>query len=88
MAPFRDRRIEVHAEIDFRAATFVVRDQGPGFDTSELTREINPEDMMRIGGRGLLLIRAFMDEVNHNETGNQITMIKRGRDNKHTDRTA
>jgi anti-sigma regulatory factor (Ser/Thr protein kinase) len=80
--------IEVHEEIDFRAATFAVRDEGPGFDTSDLGREVNPEDMMRIGGRGLLLIRAFMDEVEHNETGNRITMIKRGPENRSTDQTA
>jgi CheY-like chemotaxis protein len=80
LTPFRDRRIEVHAQVDSQGATIVVKDEGPGFDTSSLNREINPEDLMRIGGRGLLLIRAFMDEVRHNETGNRITMIKRSRD--------
>ena len=33
---------------------------------------------MRVGGRGLLLIRTFMDEVTHNEKGNVITMVKYG----------
>jgi len=32
---------------------------------------------MRVGGRGMLLIRTFMDEVSHNPTGNQITLVKR-----------
>ena len=58
----------------------MVEDDGPGFDTSKMTAEIDPEDLLRIGGRGLLLIRAFMDEVQHNGTGNRITMIKRSRD--------
>ena len=31
----------------------------------------------RVYGRGLLLIRTFMDEVSHNDEGNEITMIKR-----------
>jgi anti-sigma regulatory factor (Ser/Thr protein kinase) len=30
-----------------------------------------------IGGRGLFLIRLFMDEVRHNERGNEITLIRR-----------
>ena len=33
---------------------------------------------MRIGGRGMLLIRTFMDEVTHNLEGNRITLVKRG----------
>jgi anti-sigma regulatory factor (Ser/Thr protein kinase) len=34
--------------------------------------------LFRVGGRGLLLIRTFMDEVTFNEVGNQITLVKRG----------
>ena len=79
LEPYRARRIELEARIDRNAATYKISDEGPGFDTSSLDRPIEPEDLLRIGGRGLLLIRAFMDEVHHNDEGNQITMIKRGR---------
>ena len=34
---------------------------------------------MRIGGRGMLLIPTFMDEVAHNPTGNRITLVKRAK---------
>ena len=34
---------------------------------------------MRIGGRGMLLIRTFMDEVIHNAAGNEITLVKHPR---------
>ena len=57
----------------------MVRDEGPGFDTSILDRPIDPEDIMRIGGRGFLLIRTFMDEVSFNPDGNRITLINYGR---------
>jgi CheY-like chemotaxis protein len=79
LPPYRDRRVEVHARIDPTAASFVIQDEGPGFDTAKLDRPLDPEDLLRIGGRGLLLIRAFMDEMQHNETGNRITLIKRSR---------
>jgi len=36
-----------------------------------------PENLERVGGRGLLLIRTFMDKVNHNERGTSISMLKR-----------
>jgi anti-sigma regulatory factor (Ser/Thr protein kinase) len=53
-----------------------VSDDGPGFDTAIFDRPVQAEDLNRIGGRGLLLIRTFMDKVSFNTTGNQITMVK------------
>ena len=76
---YRHRRIRVHARLDRDEAAFTIEDEGPGFDTSILDRPIEAEDLMRIGGRGMLLIRTFMDEVVHNPKGNRITLIKRSR---------
>jgi DNA-binding NarL/FixJ family response regulator len=76
-APYSERRVEVHSSVDRHGARFVIRDEGPGFDTTALLRPIDEESLLRVGGRGLLLIRAFMDEVQHNESGNSITLIKR-----------
>ncbi|HEX2661032.1 MAG TPA: ATP-binding protein, partial [Polyangia bacterium] len=35
-----------------------------------------PQNLDRRTGRGLFLIRTFMDEVRHNAAGNEITMVK------------
>ncbi|MGZ3356273.1 MAG: ATP-binding protein [Isosphaeraceae bacterium] len=51
--------------------------RAPGFDTSRFDQPIDHEDLVMIGGRGLLLIRTFMDEVVFNAAGNSITMVKR-----------
>ncbi len=77
IVPYRQRRVHVRATVDRHSATFVIRDEGPGFDVSRLDQLIDSEDLMRIGGRGLLLIRTFMDEVKYNSTGNEITLVKR-----------
>jgi CheY-like chemotaxis protein len=74
--PYRDRRIHVEARLDRESATYTIEDEGPGFDTSSLDQPIDPEDLMRIGGRGMLLIRTFMDEVSHNVAGNKIILVK------------
>lgn len=76
-APYRDRKIYVHAELSNDAAKFVIRDEGPGFDTSMLPERGDPHLLEREGGRGLVLIRSFMDEVRFNELGNEVTLIKR-----------
>ena len=55
----------------------VVRDEGPGFDPATLPDPTDPAQLERTTGRGLLLIRAYMDEVAFNGAGNQITLTKR-----------
>ena len=48
-----------------------------GFDVLRHRRERFAEVLERPCGRGLMLIRTFMDQVYHNESGNEITMLKR-----------
>ena len=78
LSPYRERRVHVHAKLSASEAVYVVGDDGPGFDTSKLPDRNDPASLEKASGRGLLLIRTFMDEVKFNAAGNQITMIKRG----------
>jgi CheY-like chemotaxis protein/anti-sigma regulatory factor (Ser/Thr protein kinase) len=75
--PYSGRRVHVHACLARNKAVYVVRDEGPGFDPSAMPDPSDPANLERVGGRGLMLIRTFMDEVAHNASGNQITMLKR-----------
>jgi len=63
--------------MDAAAAVFAVRDEGPGFDVSGIPDPTDPENMLKPSGRGLLLIRTFMDEATHNAAGNEITLVRR-----------
>jgi CheY-like chemotaxis protein len=75
--PYQDRRVHVYAKESHREAYYVVRDEGPGWDPTTLPDPTDPSNIDKPSGRGLLLIRTFMDEVHHNKSGNEITMIKR-----------
>jgi anti-sigma regulatory factor (Ser/Thr protein kinase) len=75
--PYKERRVTVQMHASLDTATIVIRDEGPGFDLSSLRDPTDPENLEKAGGRGLLLINAFMDEVRHNEKGNEITMVKK-----------
>ncbi len=76
LAPFRERRVKVRAALTRSEATFVIRDEGKGFDPALLPDPTDPANLGRVHGRGLLLIQTFMDRVEHNDSGNEITMIK------------
>jgi CheY-like chemotaxis protein len=75
--PYRDRRVHVRATLSRSEAIYVVEDEGPGFDRATVTDPTDPANLERIGGRGLMLIRTFMDEVEYNQKGNRITLRKR-----------
>lgn len=77
MEPFRDRRVMVTARFTREELTFIIGDEGPGFDPNILPDPTDPSNLGKISGRGLLLIQTFMDRVKHNDKGNEITMSKR-----------
>jgi CheY-like chemotaxis protein len=80
-SPYRDRRIHFHVSVSTEEARFVIRDEGPGFKPGEVPDCTEAENLERESGRGLLLMRTFMDEVDFNPMANQVTLVKR-RENK------
>lgn len=61
-----------------------VRDEGPGFDPDTLPDPLAPENMLKSSGRGIFLIRNFMDEMRLQrapEGGMEMVMIKRAQPN-------
>jgi anti-sigma regulatory factor (Ser/Thr protein kinase) len=82
--PFASRRVQVTCDCRADRVVYVIRDEGPGFDVGALPPpDAWPAD--RISGRGMLLIRAYMDRVEHNARGNEIRLTKHLR---HTDDAA
>ena len=72
-----DIRFEVYSD----SLRVVVRDYGEGFDASKLPDPTVPENILKVNGRGVHLIRALMDEVEINplDVGTEVIMVKRKR---------
>lgn len=75
-SPYSDRRIFVDAQCTPTTFQCVIRDEGNGFDPTRLPDPFSEESLERTTGRGLTLIRSFMDEVQFNERGNEVMLIK------------
>ncbi len=75
-----DPNKHITASFETTADALIVRitDQGPGLDPDTLPDPLAPENILRGSGRGIFLIRAFMDEVNFRQLhpGTELTLIK------------
>lgn len=76
--PYADRRVLCTARESAERIEYVIKDEGPGFDPSVLPDPRAPENILSVSGRGLLLMRTFMDDVRYNDRGNQVTLSKAG----------
>lgn len=75
--PYASRKAYVIAEFNHDGCRWTIRDEGRGFNPDDLPDPLDPANLQRASGRGLLLIRTFMDDISFNETGSEITMIRR-----------
>jgi len=75
--PYCNRRIYVHASFSQEGIAVNIQDEGEGFDPDSLPDPTEPGYLERPSGRGILLMRAFMDEVTFTEKANEVTLFKR-----------
>ncbi len=74
--PYSERKVTIHYMLEQEKVSYVLRDEGPGFDYNRLPDPKNPENFDKPGGRGLLMMTSFCDEVYWNKKGNQVTLVK------------
>ena len=77
------KRVTVAFEVTPESLSVSVRDEGKGLDPGGIPDPLAPENLLKQSGRGIFLIRAFMDEVRFRsmDPGTEITLIKRVRGN-------
>lgn len=77
-SPYKDRRVTVTASITPRQMKVEVTDEGKGFDPASLPDPTDPENLLKPHGRGVLMMKLFLDSIQWNDRGNRVTMIKNG----------
>ena len=69
--------VRITADLSSKEARFTIEDEGEGFDVTGIPDPRDPENLFKTSGRGVLLIYNIMDEVEYNDRGNRLTMVKR-----------
>lgn len=71
------KNIRIAAEVSKTEARFTIEDEGEGFDVNNIPDPLDPQNLFKPSGRGVLFIYNIMDEVKYNERGNRLTMVKK-----------
>lgn len=73
------KKVHLSMEMAGNEMRVIVADEGAGFNQEELPDPLAPENILRGSGRGIFLVKAFMDEVHFRKLnpGTEITLIKR-----------
>jgi serine/threonine-protein kinase RsbW len=78
-----DKEIRIDYSVDSERIEISVTDDGEGFNLSDVPDPRYGENLYETEGRGLFLMRSYMDEVRFSEGGNRVHMIKfRGKTRK------
>jgi serine/threonine-protein kinase RsbW len=71
------KTVQLHYEVGRDCVVIEIADQGPGFDPQEVPDPTADENLEKPSGRGIMLMRAYMDEVRYSRDGRQLRMVKR-----------
>lgn len=69
--------VRITAEVSKKEARFTIEDEGEGFDVNNIPDPLDPQNLFKTSGRGVLFIYNIMDEVRYNDRGNRLTMVKK-----------
>jgi serine/threonine-protein kinase RsbW len=75
-----EKQVEVAFSDTQKGFEMTVRDFGEGFSVDEIPDPTDPENLLKVTGRGILFMRSFMDEVewtNNADGGTTVKMVKK-----------
>ena len=72
-----NKKVTVRFAVNDEKAVVIVRDEGPGFEPETIPDCTKPERLPLPNGRGIMLIRSYMDEVCYRDNGREIYFMKR-----------
>ena len=70
----KKKNVSLSASLLGEEIKFVISDQGDGFDYDNLPDPTAPENIDKVGGRGIFLIKHLADEIHFNNEGRTLEL--------------
>jgi serine/threonine-protein kinase RsbW len=71
----KNKNVTLTVESEENSLKFLIQDEGPGFDFNNLPDPTAPENLEKLGGRGIFLMKNLADEVNFHDEGRVAELI-------------
>jgi len=71
-----EKEVKVSYSVDSEKFELWIEDEGPGFDPQSIPDPRCGDNLYKPNGRGLLLMRSYMDVVEHDGRGNRVHMVR------------
>lgn len=73
-----EKMVEFSTIVDDNEFRLIVKDEGEGFDLSQVPDPTKSENLLKTSGRGIFYMKSFMDHVEYKtDSGTQVTLVKR-----------
>ena len=71
-----DKQVHIDCRFEVDRVRIVIEDEGGGFDLKAVPDPTDDENLERPGGRGIMLMRSFMNTIEYNDSGNRLVLEK------------
>lgn len=69
------KNVTLTCTLQRKTLTIKIKDEGNGFIPEHVANPLNDDNVLKTGGRGVFLMKAFMHSVKYNKKGNEVTMV-------------
>ena len=69
------KKVELYLKQSKKSISFVIKDEGPGFDESKIPDPTSPKNLDNVKGRGVFLIKNLTDNVKFRKKGSEVELV-------------
>ena len=69
------KKVELYLKQSKKSISFIIKDEGPGFDESKIPDPTSPKNLDNLKGRGVFLIKNLTDNVKFRKKGSEIELV-------------
>ena len=71
----KKKKVELYLKQNKKSISFIIKDEGLGFDESKIPDPTNPKNLNNIKGRGVFLIKNLTDNVKFRNKGSEVELV-------------